>query len=336
MMVKKSALLIAFLLLASLAMPAMAEVDEPLDAFDDRPLDEPLTLPDWFKVSFLDIKEDLEEANHHGRGLIIYFGMKHCPYCKAHLENNWGRPDIINYTRQHFDVIGIDVRGSKPVTELAGTELNEKEYAKQQKANFTPSLIFYDKHGQRAFKLSGYRQAYQFKAVLEYVADDHHQRESFPQYFARAETAESFGQDALNESPLFETLMADKKQINRPSVVFFERPRCHACDVLHGTPLKNSALTKRLEKFNTMQVDISMNNTVITPQGKSTTASQWAKALRIDYTPTLIFFDTTGKEILRIDSVVWFYRLRNILDYVLSEDYKQYPNFQDWRFRKNR
>ena len=335
MMVKKSLSLIAFLLLALLLTPAVAKADEPLEAFDDSPLDEPLTLPDWFKVSFLDFREDLDEANRNRRGLIIYFGMKHCPYCKAQLENNWGRQDIISYTRQHFDVVGIDVRGSRPVTDLSGKELDEKEFAKQQKANFTPSMIFYDKHGKRAFKLSGYRQPYQFKAVLEYVADEHHKKEPFPQYFARAETAEGFGQDALNESPLFEAVKAGKKT-DKPSVVFFERPRCHACDVLHGVPLKNDAIIKRLEKFNTMQVDISTDNKVITPQGKTTTGSKWAKSLHIDYAPTLIFFDKQGKQIIRIDSVIWFYRLRNVLDYILSEDYKQYPNFQDWRFRKNR
>jgi len=306
-----------------------------LDAFDDRPLDEPLTLPDWFKVSFLDIREDLDEANRSKRGLIIYFGLKHCPYCKAQLEKSWGRTDIINYTRQHFDVIGIDVRGSKPVTDLNGKESNEKEYVIQQQANFTPSLLFYDKHGRLAFRQSGYRQPYQFKAALEYVADDHHLKEPFPEYFARAEYAENYGQDSLNENSLFQPHTVLKKKANKPTVVFFEQPRCHACDVLHGIPLKNSAITSRLEKLDVVRVDISKNNTVITPQGKSLPAKQWAKSLHIDYTPTLIFFDTGGKEIFRIDSVVWFYRLRNVLDYVISGDYKQYPNFQDWRFRKN-
>ena len=30
--------------------------------FDDRPLDEALILPDWFKLSFLEIASDIEEA----------------------------------------------------------------------------------------------------------------------------------------------------------------------------------------------------------------------------------------------------------------------------------
>ena len=49
--------------------------------FDDRPLDEPLVLPDWFKLSFLEIQEDIKEAKEQNKkGLIIYFGQKYCPY----------------------------------------------------------------------------------------------------------------------------------------------------------------------------------------------------------------------------------------------------------------
>jgi len=33
--------------------------------------------------------------------------------------------------------------------------------------------------------------------------------------------------------------------------------------------------------------------------------------------------------------VVWFYRLRSVLKYVLSGGYKKYPTFQLWRQAKN-
>ena len=55
--------------------------------FDDTPLDYALVLPDWFKLSFLEIKADIEEAKEQNKkGIIIYFGQKFCPYCKARLD----------------------------------------------------------------------------------------------------------------------------------------------------------------------------------------------------------------------------------------------------------
>ena len=50
------------LLLASIYWgPAFATVDTE-DVFDDQPLSDDLVMPDWFKVSFLDLQEDLDES----------------------------------------------------------------------------------------------------------------------------------------------------------------------------------------------------------------------------------------------------------------------------------
>lgn len=49
------------------------------------------------------------------------------------------------------------------------------------------------------------------------------------------------------------------------------------------------------------------------------------------WAPTLIFFDEAGEEIIRIDSVVHLNRLRNVMDYVLTRGYEDYPTFERWR-----
>ncbi len=60
--------------------------------FDDTPLTQDLVLPSWFKLSFLELKADIEDLKSTGKqGLILYFGQKDCPYCKMHLEKKLGR-----------------------------------------------------------------------------------------------------------------------------------------------------------------------------------------------------------------------------------------------------
>lgn len=314
-----------------------ANIEQP--GFDDSPLEEDIILPDWFKLSFLELKNDLDEAReNHKQGIIIYFGMKHCPYCKAHLENNWGQKDIVHYTRKNFDVIAIDVKGNRMVTDFNNQQLTEKVFAAQHKTNFTPSLMFINTEGKEVLRLRGYRPPYQFRAALEYVADQHYRRESFRDYLARAEAAGSYGKEGMNENKNFARppylLDRSKLAAERPLLVTFERPRCHACDVLHGGPLQHPEIIQRLSRLEAVQLNIESDTPVITPSGQRLTAKQWAKQLQIDYTPTIIFFDQHGKEIIRIDSVVWFYRLRNVLDYVLSDEHKQYPTFQMWRQAK--
>lgn len=335
----KSHLLFLYLFFIGASNTLHAEEFDPIK-FIDRPLEEGIVLPDWFKVSFLDLKEDLDEAlQNNKKGLIVYYGQKRCPYCKAHLQNNWGQKDILGYTQEHFDVIAINVRGQKTVIDFNGAEYTEKQFSVKEKTNFTPSLIFYTKDGV-ALKLRGYRPPYQFRAALEYVADQHYKKEPFSSYMARAESAFSYGKETLNDNPQFGRgpYILDRSHIaaKLPLLVSFERPRCHACDVLHADPLQNNEIRQRLDKLSVVQIDMNSDEPVLTPDGKKMSASQWRDSLGLDYAPTLVFFDQHGKEIIRIGSVVWFYRLRNVLDYVSSKDYIEQPNFQLWRQQKKR
>ncbi|MCW9012459.1 MAG: thioredoxin fold domain-containing protein [Gammaproteobacteria bacterium] len=317
-----------------------AQQNDPM-AFDDYPLTDELDLPNWFNLSFLDLQDSLDEAMQAGkRGLIIYFGRKDCAYCKALLEGNWGSKDIRDYTIEHFHVIAIDVRGQRTVTDFDGKTYTEKEFSARMRTDFTPSLLFYDRKGQLALRLPGYRPIYQFRAALEYVADAHYYKEPFRHYLARAEEALSFGQEELNEHDAFMSppynLDRSKTPGNSPLAVFFEHPRCHACDILHGGPMSNPEVGTNLHNMDVVQINTASNTQVITPAGKKTTARQWADDLELNFAPTIIFFDPEGKEILRIESVVRLYRLNNVLVYVLGKGYEKYPTFQIWRDQLNR
>ncbi len=311
--------------------------------FDDKPLDELIIHPAWFKLSFLELHDDLSDAVQAGkRGLILYFGQLDCAYCKAHLENNWGRSDIRQYTQKYFDVVAIDVRGDRLVTGFDGYISKEKDFSSRLKTNFTPSLLFVDRSGQTVLKLSGYYPPYQFRAALEFVADKHYQKESFRDYLARAGLSFAKGSDELNSHPSFSRppYAFDRTRFpaQSPLVVFFEQGRCHACDILHAGPLNGRRIRNKLKKLEVVQLDMWSNTTVVTPDGRRTTASEWAKQLGLFYTPTIVIFDEKGKEIIRVDSVVRFYRLSNVLDYILSGGYRKYSTFQRWRreFKKEK
>jgi len=329
---------VSFILVLALVNISQA-TDDPIN-FDDRPLTEPLSLPEWFKLSFLEIQSDITEAKEQNKkGLIIYFGQKYCPYCKAHLENNWGQKDIVSYTQKNFDVVGINVKGQRPITDIDEKTYTEKSFSALKKTNFTPSVLFYNTKGREVLRLRGYRPPYQFRAALEYVADGHYTKEPFRKYLARAETALSFGKAELNSNDIFNSpphlLDRSRVKADLPLMVIFEQKRCHACDILHGGPLVRAEIESQLLKFEAVQLDMYSTQPLITPSGQKMSTQQWAEKLDINYSPTILFFDENGKEIIRIESVVWFYRLRNVLNYVLTGAYKQYATFQLWRQAKN-
>ncbi|MGB5534407.1 MAG: thioredoxin fold domain-containing protein [Thiogranum sp.] len=327
------------------ATPAQTEDDfesfGELDSFEDAPLAEPISLPAWFKLSFLDLSEDLDEAIGDGKtGLMVYLGQKYCAYCKKLLHDNFDKLDILAYTQKHFDAIGIDIHGQRVVTNLQGMEWTERSFAVEQGVDFTPTLIFYDKDKREALRLTGYYPPYKFRAALEYVAAGYYLKEDFRTYLARADVPLVFDAGDMNYQDFFppppHALDRSRWPGQRPLAVFFEQANCHACDVLHTGPLDEADIRQRIKQLDLTQLDIWSDTPVITPAGERTTARQWADRLGLFYTPTLIFFDERGDEILRVDSVVQFYRLRNVLDYILSGAYRQYPTFQQWRSAQGR
>jgi thioredoxin-related protein len=256
------------------------------------------------------------------------------------MEVNFKTPDIVTYTRQHFDVIPIDIWSPEEVTTPSGKSSSQREFAQELGTDFTPSLVFYDADGRIALRLRGYYPPYQFRAALEYVAGGHYLRERFPVYMARGDQTLRFEPGDLVEEPFFSppphNLDRSHFPAELPLVVFFEQGDCHACDILHTQPLRRPSVRQLLNRFDSVQLDMWSDVPLIKPDGKRSTAREWAKELGIFYAPSILFFDENGNEIIRVDSVVHLFRLRNILNYVVSRGYLTEPNFLRWSSRLRR
>lgn len=319
-----------------LILPLAAATFDEAEFSNDAPLAEPLEYPVWFKLSFLDLPADLKEAVQRGkRGLIVYFGQKHCPYCQKLLEVNFAMPDVASYTQRHFDVVPINIWGHTEVTDLAGVKLVERDFAVREQTNFTPTLLFFDAQGKLALKLRGYYPPYQLRAALEYVADAHYRRESFKAFLERADPTLVFEPGELIAEDFF---LAPPYQLDRsqlaapfPLLVIFEQGNCHGCEVLHKSTLKDPFIQEQLQFMEAVQLDRGADTPVVTPTGERTTARAWADKLGLFYFPTLIFFDEQGQEVIRVDSLARIFRLRGVFNFVLDKGYQQQPSFQLWQ-----
>ena len=341
-MYKKSIALSILLLLLSFTVYSASQVDsDNIDSailFDDTQLEEVLVYPDWFKFSLGELNDDLAEAKNAGKkGIITYFGQKRCAYCEQFFKTSLSDIDIKNYLQKHYDLIAFDIWGIDDITDTDGTTYTERELSIHYKTNFTPSLVFYDDEGTPVFRLRGFYPPYKFRAALQYVAEGFYKKETFSDYFARANPGEYFLLGGLTERDFFLEPPYDLEVLrenNKPTAVFFEQGNCHACDLLHSGPLSKELSIHEIEKMNVIQLNMWADTAVITPQGKKTTAKEWAKSLDLFYTPSIVFFDASGKEIIRVDSVTHFYRLWGVMDYVNQEGYKTTKDYQDWRLKQ--
>lgn len=138
---------LSVLLCAPSAVRAASEL--PPAAGPSEPLVEPIKDDDghyrqaWFKESFLDLREDLEEATAQGKRFVVIFEQVGCLYCTKMHKEVLSRKYINDYVRQNFVVVQMDLWGAREVTDFDGKTLTEKEIAKRWGVVYTPTILFF-------------------------------------------------------------------------------------------------------------------------------------------------------------------------------------------------
>jgi thioredoxin-related protein len=284
--------------------------------------------PGWFKDSFLEFEEDVAEATAADRRVMLYFHQDGCPYCARLVEENFADPELKPYIIEHFDGISLNMWGDREVVSVGGRDFSEKTFAAALKVQYTPTLIFLDESGKVALRLNGYYPPDDFRAALRYVAQKLEADMSFAQY--RLDSRNDTDGKLLDED--FFITNSDLKALLRestaPLVAYFEAANCRECETMHRRILSDVTTRKLVQQANNVQFNIASPRQLITPDGRQTTARQWAQDLGIAYTPSLVFFDTDGKEVMRIDAFLKTFHFQSVYAYVLDKAYLEETEFQ--------
>ena len=133
----------------------------------------------WFHQSFLDLREDLKEAVEAGKSLAIIWEQNGCPYCREMHRVNLRIPEVVNYIKNNYLVLQLDLYGAREVTDFDGKTMEERALARRWRVNFTPTLSFFTKdvlveEGKsgaeiEAWRLTGYWKPFHFRSTFVYV-----------------------------------------------------------------------------------------------------------------------------------------------------------------------
>src|SRR5512132_4220554 len=97
----------------------------------------------WFLESFLELGDDLQGAAHAGKRFAIMWELRGCPYCRETHLANFARADIEEFVRANFDILQLNIIGSRKVTDFDGGEISEKALAAKYGVRFTPTVQFF-------------------------------------------------------------------------------------------------------------------------------------------------------------------------------------------------
>ncbi len=286
--------------------------------------------PAWFKLSLMELPHDIDEAKKAGKRLILYFYQDGCPYCEKLLKDNFGRQDIADKARQHFDLIAINMWGDKEVIDLQGNNTIEKDLAFDMKVMYTPTMLFLDENGKTALRINGYYYPEKFNAALDYVSKKMESTISFLNYYKNNKADKATGKLHIDPSylqppyHLQQTLQKNK----RPLLVLFEEPNCKLCDELHLDILKNQEARQAIKDFDVVLLNQHSKGFLVTPDGKMKRITDWANEIKVQFSPSLLFFDSSGNEVFRTEAYLRTFHIAGAMNYVSSGRYKTQKSFQ--------
>ncbi len=146
----------------------------------------------WFLESFLELADDLESAHKEDKRFVIMWELKGCPYCKETHFVNFAQPRISDYIRANFEVLQLNIIGSRKVKDFDGTELPEKELATKYNVRYTPTFQFFAERAgplktlepakREVARAPGYMRPDDFLAVFRFVREKAYESKSFRDY----------------------------------------------------------------------------------------------------------------------------------------------------------
>ena len=154
--------------------------------------DDGLYIKPWFLESFLELPDDLKEAAAKNKRLVIMWELKGCPYCKKIHEINLADPAIENFIKDRFEVLQLNIVGSREVTDFDGQKLPEKQFAQKYGVRYTPTFQFFpdtvDGLAQKVpaarevARWQGYMEPKPFLSMFRFVADKAYEKMSLNEF----------------------------------------------------------------------------------------------------------------------------------------------------------
>ena len=170
--------------LGTAVRPAAAE--EPV-LNDDGLYEQP-----FFVQSFLDLAEDLELAADSGKRFAVMWELRGCPYCKETHLVNFADPEIRDFVSGNFDILQLNLVGSREVVDFDGEAMEERALARKWGVRFTPTTQFFPetldqvagRKGSEAevARMPGYFRPPHFLAMYRFVREKAYETIGFNDY----------------------------------------------------------------------------------------------------------------------------------------------------------
>lgn len=115
----------------------------------------------------------------------------------------------------------------------------------------------------------------------------------------------------------------DAAKANKRVMIYFGQDGCPYCKQLIETNFTQKDIVAKMKKhFEAIEINLWGDRETVWIDGKTRSEKELAKALKVNFTPTLLFLDETGKVVLRLNGYYPPSRFSPALDYVAQRKEK--------------
>jgi thioredoxin-related protein len=146
----------------------------------------------WFLESFLEFADDLAAATQGKKRFAVMWELRGCPYCKETHLVNFAKPEIETFVKERFDILQLNIIGSREVTDFDGEKLPEKRIAEKYGVRFTPTIQFFPEsvdglaqkkpREREVARAQGYLQPQHFLGLFRFVAERAYEKGTLRDY----------------------------------------------------------------------------------------------------------------------------------------------------------
>jgi thioredoxin-related protein len=278
----------------------------------------PHSAPDWFKESFLEIADDVDEASEAGKHVLLFFELNGCPYCDRMLRESFETDPVSSYIQANFDVIAINIQGDREIAFNEEISVSEKKLGEMLKVFSTPALVFLDENNSTIARVNGYRAPQRFQQVLEYVATQAYRNTTLAEHL-QAKLERNVYQ--LRDNDLFSDIN-DLSSVDGPLMLIFEDGSCYDCVEFHEKILADARLRAEITPYTVLRLNTDSAERLLDFHGNETTAGELAREYQMMYRPGVLIFDE-GNLLRRHDSLTYPHHFKESLRYVAGGYYRQ-------------
>jgi thioredoxin-related protein len=118
--------------------------------------------------------------------------------------------------------------------------------------------------------------------------------------------------------------IADAKAANKRVVVIFHQENCPYCNAMVERNLAQKDIEDLMRKsFDAVALNMWGDREVTNLEGKAMSEKDFAASLKVQFTPTILFFDEAGKTILRLNGYIPPQRFKLTLEYIAQRKEKE-------------